>query len=724
MNNSGNGELQVPGFGNIPINYESKVGQIFAHGALPASEPNYQLGNRAARLTMPELFMLRLMQRVMEVSNWEHDVLNDKVVAQWYEDALSDSKERDLSNPEAYGDMDVDMDLVSKSTWDWCIAELRDKAIDFRKDHFSPTLNADSGVCVSDALVGAPLQNELQQAFQEHLNSNHEGTFVEKEESNWMHDMVDPSLFSLVFGRTPVLNQGQVSFTNDGPAYPTDKSKTSIARTPKHPSEAFIANRQRLYAGVTRPLDYYRWSNRFQWLPSEVEFIEQEASSTKVGITSYINNLHPKNQLAYAAIEKLISLSLEPWNRVLIKQNTSRYPLRIKTFGFEPCNLNDRFEPMDPKHCQKIMSGDEWAKETWDPYFAKVQEYLALPEPGQKYEIMEDHPEKYRDRNNIFGSLTPSMSKRSSTESLAELINLKWERLHTFKYPEAGVSYSYENWQNGKTAKPIIEKRERRDEVPNSDMLSGNHSYQRVCLQDEFREKGLQVIIRASSLQLTPEVSSYPGDSDFHVDGFLNEHIVATSRYYYDVDNIESRIAFQQECTMFEPDYVMESDAIHKIFGIPYTIDTLDYYNFGRPKALQTLGSVPIKQGTFLAWSNTLRYKTQPVSLKDKSRPGHQRFVVVYLVDPHYRICSTRNVPSQQHDWWHRASLGIETPMSRKLPTELADLIMSETGDWPMGLSEAEKHKKESEEERDLAVKVQSERVGYHDFEAPLFNGD
>lgn len=668
MDNSGNGELQVPGFGNIDIDYESKVGQIFAHGALPASEPNYQLGNRAARLTMPELFMLRLMQRVMEISNWEHDVFNDKVVAQWYEDALSDSKERDLSNPEAYGDMDVDMDLVSQSTWEWCIAELRDKAIDFRKDHFFLTLNADSGVCVSDALVGAPLQDELQQAFQEHLNSNHKETSVKKEDPNKMHDMVDPSLFPLVYGRTPVLGQGQVSITNGGPAYPTNDSQISVAPTPKHPVEAYIADRPLSYTGTARPFNYqtnpfYRWSNRFQWLPSEVEFTEQEASSTKVGITSYINNLHPKNQRAYAAIEKLISLSLEPWNNVLIKQNTSRYPLRIKTFGFEQCDFNDRFAPIDPRHCRKILLGGEWTKETWGSYFAKVQEYLALPEPGQKYEIMEDHPEDPRGPDDIFGAMTPDMSTWSSTENLAELINLKGGRLDTFKYPEAGVSYSYEDWKNGRTAKPIIEKRKRRDGVPNSDMLSGNHSYQRVCLQDEFREKGLQVIIRASSLQLTPEVSSYPGDSDFHVDGFLNEHIVATSRYYYDVDNIESRIAFQQECTMFEPDYVMEPDAIHKIFGIPYTIDTLDYYNFGRPKALQTLGSVPIKQGTFLAWSNTLRYKAQPVSLKDKSRPGHQRCIVVYLVDPHYRICSTRNVPAQQHDWWRRAALGTETPI-------------------------------------------------------------
>lgn len=35
MDNSGDGPLQVPGFRDMPIDYELKIEQCFAHGALP-----------------------------------------------------------------------------------------------------------------------------------------------------------------------------------------------------------------------------------------------------------------------------------------------------------------------------------------------------------------------------------------------------------------------------------------------------------------------------------------------------------------------------------------------------------------------------------------------------------------------------------------------------------------------------------------------------------------
>jgi hypothetical protein len=84
--------------------------------------------------------------------------------------------------------------------------------------------------------------------------------------------------------------------------------------------------------------------------------------------------------------------------------------------------------------------------------------------------------------------------------------------------------------------------------------------------------------------------------------------------------------------------------------------------------------------GRFLAWPNTLRYKTQLFELKDKSYPGHQRCVIIYLVDPHYRICSTRNVPAQRHDWWSEA-VTAEIGIAANLLQELVDLVASEAND-------------------------------------------
>lgn len=59
----------------------------------------------------------------------------------------------------------------------------------------------------------------------------------------------------------------------------------------------------------------------------------------------------------------------------------------------------------------------------------------------------------------------------------------------------------------------------------------------------------------------------------------------------------------------------------------------------------------------------------------------------MWLVDPHYRICSTKNVPPRQHHWWGEKML--DRVDFRPLPPELVDMVRDEVGEWPMGLEEA-----------------------------------
>jgi hypothetical protein len=257
---------------------------------------------------------------------------------------------------------------------------------------------------------------------------------------------------------------------------------------------------------------------------------------------------------------------LDPWNQVLIKQPISRYPLCIKTYGFTTSGMNAQFEPKKPRYYHKNASGRRWTEQTWNAYIAQVEHYLALPEPGPKYEIVDDGPEDTRGPDDLLAAMTLAMRNGSAMDELEELMEIKWIRLNTLTYPGAGISYSYEDWKNGKTWKAIIEKRRSKDDIRNNvpvpdPSLAGDHPYRNICLQDTFRTRGLQVIIRVSSIELTPETPCYPGDSDFHVDGLLNEHIVATSRYYYEIENVEeseSRISFQQENDLDEWDYTPE----------------------------------------------------------------------------------------------------------------------------------------------------------------------
>ncbi|RAL00796.1 DUF4246 domain-containing protein, partial [Aspergillus ibericus CBS 121593] len=668
----GTGKLQVPRFGELEVNHTLYDTSKFTDGLNGGGHPD--------RLTICEVYMLRLMERLTDKPNWEQDIFDDRLVAQWYTE-LSDSNLHSESEPNC----DVDMDLVYPRTWEWCISELRDKAIEFHKTGYVLTFNADSGVCKPDTLVG--MKNEEQEAFEPLRN---QAAFTSKD-PNPVKDLVDPSLFMLIYGRTGVLTEGgQVTMANGDLLYPTN---VPIAPARTRP---FTVVRTETWS--TRDAQsLHKWTHDFQWLPCEVEFTGQDSG---VRITSYINNLHPKHQRAYAAIEKLISFSLDPWSEVLAEW-TSCYPPRIKTRGVEKDYdyLNDETYVPIPTTNRSMMPTERWRKYCSDAYYTQVRDFLDQPEPDLKYRFL--HPHRSDAEGMPVDSTLAEYLSQLSHDELARLINEKYQRLRAFRYPEPGISYSYKEWKQGKTSQPIVEKT--RILYPEPD-----HTYQTHSLQDKFRDKGLQVIIRISSIELTPDNPSYAGDDDFSIAGLMNEHIVSISRYYYDVENLTpARISFQQGDGTDERYMQGEPNALEKIYGLSPTPrprpDPRTAEHKGLHRRLQTLGSVSTREGRFLAWSNTLRSKTQPFSLKDKSRPGHQRFIDILLVDPHYRICSTRNVPPQQNHWW-REVVQASTP---HLPPELMILIMEETEYWPMGIEEAQERKKKAEVELEQARKTQ-----------------
>ncbi|KAH6716084.1 hypothetical protein BKA61DRAFT_436682, partial [Leptodontidium sp. MPI-SDFR-AT-0119] len=67
---------------------------------------------------------------------------------------------------------------------------------------------------------------------------------------------------------------------------------------------------------------------------------------------------------------------------------------------------------------------------------------------------------------------------------------------------------------------------------------------------------------------------------------------------------------------------------------------------------LQTLGTVDLPINRLLTWPNTLQHRLDGLTLYDTTHPSRFGILLLYLVDPNYRICSTANVPPQQYDWW------------------------------------------------------------------------
>ena len=129
------------------------------------------------------------------------------------------------------------------------------------------------------------------------------------------------------------------------------------------------------------------------------------------------------------------------------------------------------------------------------------------------------------------------------------------------------------------------------------------------------------------------------------MEGMRNEHIVATSIFCYDIQNVtESRIHFQQEALIQEG--IKYDQGRHKplcaVFGTQSMPDD---------PAVQEIGSLRTLQGRMIAFPNTFQHKIDPFSLVHKTKPYYRRFMILWLVDPHYRIASTANVPPQQLEW-------------------------------------------------------------------------
>lgn len=104
-----------------------------------------------------------------------------------------------------------------------------------------------------------------------------------------------------------------------------------------------------------------------------------------------------------------------------------------------------------------------------------------------------------------------------------------------FEHPEPGTSFSYDDWKAGNTSNVIVSGCSH--EYTDNALRDLNHEFYSIKLQDYLHLGGLQVVVQISNIELDPTCPSYDGEP-WHVSGFLNDHIVATSIYFFDVVNI------------------------------------------------------------------------------------------------------------------------------------------------------------------------------------------
>ncbi|CAG8021984.1 unnamed protein product [Penicillium salamii] len=633
LNNNGHGPLQVPGFNSIPLEFQLPLEARFAHGLIGFRHPH--------RLTKREMAMLRLMLHITEQPEWDRAILDpdEARLAQWYQDAKEGT--------EGF--------LISPATWDWCLAELRDKAETWQRTGHLLVFDSSSALCQADL---SKLVGELQ-------------TEIARLGSQQDHDspLVDPSLYPLVYDRSYVLVQGG------------DVSLENLWKLPGQVAKDLPIRRP--FSRITPGLEESRyiqwseyescWSSRFQWLPCEVQFEPEPLNDISVRIKSYVNNLHPWHQKGlYTQLERLIGSAVPSWNDILFYGNTrGRRAPRILTYGCEVHNQNEDHQVFDLVHRWLTWNVQCATYEEWQERCDIAREYLAGPEPPRWKQACMSYGARWED-------MTQAMWDIPKHVKIA--INAKRRRKAWFDHPEPGVSFSYEQWRKGQCTGSAIHP-QRLGKHPDPQ----DHHHVPVRLEQQFRQEGLQVVVEITRIDLTPENPVYSGESHFHVEGLRNDHIVATSLYAVECKNVtQARVAFQHE------DRIDSDELDCKVpEALSLVLDVGAWANYEEPPdALHTFGSVGTTEGHLLSWPNTYRSKLESFQLRDTSQSGHMTLVKLRLVDPHYRVCSTRNVPPQQHEWWAAAAEQASN-LDKRLPRELILSVMNQTDCWPMSDLEA-----------------------------------
>ena len=225
-----------------------------------------------------------------------------------------------------------------------------------------------------------------------------------------------------------------------------------------------------------------------------------------------------------------------------------------------------------------------------------------------------------------------------------------------------------------------------------------------------LRGRTIQVIVKLANIVLTPDRPQYPGGT-WHVEGMVNERIVATGLYYYACENItESRLAFRTR--------VGNGDGLGRDFPYEQNDDKgcRVAYGLAEHRALnQPLGHVVAAEDKCVAFPNMFQHRVEPFELADPTKPGHRKILCFFLVDPEARVLSTRDVPPQQVEW--ALDELARAPAMQKLPVELFDMIASyvrDAGFWSR--QEAEEQRAELMKERSSTADYLKESVYEMDF--------
>ncbi|KAG8949554.1 hypothetical protein FRC04_008487 [Tulasnella sp. 424] len=532
-------------------------------------------------LTLSDLRLQEISYALRRKPSWWTKYKNPEILAKWRTELLE--HESTVEENERLSEAEIDYVLAELAGYD----KMRDESTGIQQSCYAR-------VYESDSLIPEDLLQRLIEAVKPLENVPDEEKDWHPRSDNQVLDLVHPSLYCGVYGRTPV--------------YPLKKD-TPI----QTPGEMKPLNRDDHTDHMRKPSYIAKWavSDKFTWIPTDFDIAEGGKSAKALG---YINNLHPsRHSELYKVIEGLVARFTFLWDRVLTDSHPKNpVPYRIRGY-YEWVEDEDNPEP------------DE--------------------EDFEDYEAYEEAHDEWRESRTL---ITPTVPKEGYTKDISE-----------------------------------------RNEI---------YSVQ---------GRKIQVIVKLANILLTPEKPKYPGGS-WHVEGMINERIVASGIYYYDSDNItESQLAFRAAVGQGNINYLQSDD-----LGL-----LLTYGLDGSTEGNQVLGAVKTLAGRCIAFPNVFQHRVSPFELSDPSKPGHRKIVALFLVDPEYTIPSTTHIAPQQSDWAREAMNSAGTLFS-KMPTEILDMVAgsAEKEGGLMTLEEAKQYRLELMDERTASVQGQDQEFFAREF--------
>ncbi|RAL15816.1 DUF4246 domain-containing protein [Aspergillus homomorphus CBS 101889] len=284
-------QIMLPGF-NLPLNHTRQGKYSWDRTTLPnALDPqDIYHGYIGNLLVHREIIMLQIMNTISEKPDWDRKVFDDEITAKWRKEISESGQD------------------VTPAMIDWILVEMRWKAKALKQEG-TFTVFDHVGVVRSDTAIPQDLQKALRDAVAPLENIPVEAKDYHPGSDDKVLDLVHPSLFPLVYGRTRILpdrtmtvddcleHQGQGEVL---PA-PTDEESQGHGREP---------------FWRWRASNYKVFSQKFQWLPCDVQF----APDGGCRIASYINNLHPVHHRdLYGVVEKMISHAIPQWDKSLTR---------------------------------------------------------------------------------------------------------------------------------------------------------------------------------------------------------------------------------------------------------------------------------------------------------------------------------------------------------------------------------------------------------------------